>query len=109
LRLAVQKLCDFLELPGKKLDDQIGAAVKKGVSVAVQQALDSVRVIGNNAVHPGQIDIRDDPGTATTLFMLVNLIAEKLITEPKAVKAMYETLPEGARAAIAKRDGRAEE
>jgi acetyl/propionyl-CoA carboxylase alpha subunit len=70
----------------------------------VQKALDVVRVIGNNAVHPGQIDLRDDRRTAETLFGLVNLICEKMITEPKHVEAVYEKLPESARHAIEKRD-----
>jgi hypothetical protein len=65
-----------------------------------------VRVIGNNAVHPGQIDLRDDRTTAETLFGLVNLICEKMITEPKHVEAVYERLPESDRKAIEQRDTR---
>jgi hypothetical protein len=38
----------------------------------VQQSLDIVRVIGNDAVHPGQIDLTDDIETATKLFVLIN-------------------------------------
>jgi hypothetical protein len=106
LRLAIEKLCNFLKLPGKTLNDQIGTAVKSGVPIAVQQALDVVRVTGNNAVHPGQIDLGDDSATATTLFRLVNLIAEKLITEPREVAQMFDGLPSGDKDAIAKRDGR---
>jgi hypothetical protein len=68
-------------------------------------ALDAVRVIGNNAAaHPGKLDLRDDRPTAETLFDLVNLICEKMISEPKHVKAVYEKLPQSAREAIEKRD-----
>jgi acetyl/propionyl-CoA carboxylase alpha subunit len=78
--------------------------VKKGLDKRVQQALDIVRVVGNDAVHPGQIDLRDDRDTATKLLGLVNLIAEKMITEPKHIEALYGGLPEAKRQAIEKRD-----
>jgi hypothetical protein len=78
--------------------------VKKGLPARIQQALDVVRVIGNNAVHPGQIDLKDDQGTVTVLFELLNLIAQHMISEPKAVQEMYDKLPQSAREQIAKRD-----
>jgi len=68
-------------------------------------ALDAVRVIGNNAVHPGQIDLTDDVATATALFGLVNFISEKMISEPAEIKRLYDLLPAGALAQIQKRDG----
>lgn len=83
----------------------ITALVKKGLDVRVQRALDVVRVIGNNAVHPGHIDLRDDRAAAEKLFGLVNLIAERMISQPKHVQELYESLPEGARKAIEKRNG----
>lgn len=107
LRLAIQKLCIELGLPGKDLNSDIGTLVSKGLDEQVQMALDAVRVIGNNAVHPGQMDLRDDRKTAETLFMLLNLIAEKMITQPKRVKEVYATLPEGVRNAIERRDSSA--
>jgi len=106
LRLAIQKLCKELGEKGKNIDADIAALVKNGLDVRVQQALDVVRVIGNNAVHPGQIDLRDDRATAEKLFGLVNLIAEIMITQPKHVAAMYASLPESALDAISKRDGK---
>jgi hypothetical protein len=104
LRLALQKLCVQLGEKGDRINDDIKALVEKGLPVRVQQALDVLRVVGNNAVHPGQIDLRDDSATAGSLFNLVNLIAEDRITEPKRVEAMFAQLPVEARAAIEKRD-----
>lgn len=104
LRYAIQELCKFLGEPGKHLDTDISSLVKKGLDVRIQRALDIVRVIGNNAVHPGQIDMRDNRDTAEKLFRLVNLITEKMITEQKHIDEMYLSLPEGAREAIEKRD-----
>ncbi len=79
LRLCVQKLCKQLGEGGKNLDKDIGSLVAKGPDVRVQQALDILRVIGNESVHPGEIDLRDNPETAGTLFTLVNAIADQMI------------------------------
>jgi len=104
LRLCIQKLCEHLGEPGEKINDDIASLVKKGLDARVQMALDIVRVVGNDAVHPGQIDLRDDRETATKLFGLVNLIVERMISEPKHVSAMYAGLPESKRKAIEDRD-----
>ena len=106
LRLCLQKLCKQLGQSGKKIDDDIGAWVAKGLPIAIQQALDLVRVVGNNAVHPGTINLNDDRATAAKLFELVNLIAENQITQPKAIAKLFdEKLTPGAKDAIARRDG----
>lgn len=104
LRLAIQKLCQHLGEPGKNLNADIGSLVKKGLTVRVQQALDVVRVTGNNAVHPGQIELSDDVERASRLFMLVNIIADQMITQPKHVEELFNALPEEQRAQIEKRD-----
>jgi hypothetical protein len=105
LRLSIQKLCQHLGESGKNINDDIANLVRKGLDKRIQRALDIVRVVGNDSVHPGQIDLRDDRDTATKLFGLVNLIAEKMITEPKHVDDLYASLPEEKRKAIEKRDG----
>ena len=88
----------------KPVIQDIKELVSKGLPSAVQKSLDAVRVIGNEAVHPGQIDLRDDVETAQVLFKLVNLIAEKMITEPKEVESIYASLPESKRQQIERRD-----
>ncbi|MCF6113879.1 DUF4145 domain-containing protein [Mesorhizobium muleiense] len=104
LRQAVQRLCKHLGGKGKNIDDDIALLVRNGLDPRVQKALDVVRVVGNNAVHPGQIDLKDDRPTAEKLFGLVNLIADIMVTQPKHINAMFEGLPEGVRKAIEKRD-----
>ncbi len=104
LRLCVQKLCKHLGERGKNIDDDIAALVRKGLNPLVQQSLDIVRVIGNEAVHPGVIDLKDDRDTAMRLFELVNSIADQMISHPKAVTEMYAKLPENKRKAIEDRD-----
>jgi hypothetical protein len=106
LRLSIQKLCMQLGEPGKNINNDIGSLVKKGLPAKVQQALDALRVIGNEAVHPGQIDLSDNLETASALFGLVNFIAEKMISEPKAVEVLYGKIPPEKLAQIEKRDGK---
>lgn len=104
LRLALQKPCIHLGAKGRNINDDIGALVQKGQDKKIQQSLDIVRVVGNNAVHPGQLDIRDDRTTAETLFRLLNLIVDKMISEGRQVEELYASLPENARKAIEDRD-----
>ncbi|KQM23137.1 hypothetical protein ASE73_02620 [Sphingomonas sp. Leaf24] len=105
LRLIVQKLLPLIGAQEDDINKMIGELVRKGtISSAIQQALDSVRVIGNEAVHPGVMDLKDDQNTAVSLFKLVNFIVEKAITEPKEVAAIFAGLPPSKLAGIANRD-----
>ncbi|MEJ2122307.1 MAG: DUF4145 domain-containing protein [Alphaproteobacteria bacterium] len=106
LRLGIQKLCKHLGEPGKNINDDIASLVKKGLDPRIQKALDVVRVVGNNAVHPGQIDLKDDRATAEKLFGFVNIIVEAMISQPKHVEAAYNKIPESVRKAIEERDGK---
>lgn len=106
LRLAIQMLCKHLGQSGKNLNDDIAELVKKGLNPMVQKALDIVRVIGNEAVHPGELNLNDNKDTAVTLFDLINTIADQMISNPKRVDAIYNELPQAKREAIAKRDGK---
>ena len=105
-QLALEELFKHLERPGRGLNAQIKALVEEGIDPKVQEMLDIVRVVGNNAVHPGQIDLKDNREIADTLLSLINIIAETLITFPNQISELYETtVPESARDAIAHRDG----
>ena len=104
LRLAVQKLMVELGEKGKNINDDIGALVAKGLPVEVQQALDYCRVIGNNGVHPGEIELNDNPDIAHSLFEMINFIVEDRISRPKKVASLYSILPDGALKAVEKRD-----
>ena len=106
LRLCIQEIVIELGQEGDNLNQDIRRLVEQGkISPAIQQALDVVRVVGNNAVHPGAINFDDDKTVATNLFGLVNVIVEAAIATPKHIAAMYEAVvPESTRAAIEKRD-----
>lgn len=104
LRLAIQKLCKDLGEKGKNINQDIGELVKKGLPIKIQQALDYVRVVGNNAVHPGQIELKDNKEIAINLFRLINIIADVMITQPKDVDKLYGSLPQSQVESIEKRD-----
>lgn len=106
LRLAIQKLCKHLGQSGSNINNDIKALVAAGLPSKVQEALDSVRVIGNEAVHPGELDLRDDRETANKLFRLVNFIAQKMITEPREIDEIYGALPADKLDGIKRRDGK---
>ncbi len=108
LRLAVQRCCIELGLKGENLNSDIGELVRRGLPEQVRQSLDVVRVIGNNQVHPGTMDVNDRPEIALTLFKLVNIIVEYLISNPKRISELFDSLPEGARAQIERRDATAD-
>lgn len=104
LRLCLQTLCKFLGEKGENINDDIGSLVKKGLAAEVQEACDTLRVFGNAAVHPGEIDLKDDQATAEALMTLLNYVVGAMITEPKKRKALFGKVPPGAQAAIGRRD-----
>lgn len=103
LRLSIQVLCKELGEPGANINTDIASLVTKGLPSLVQKSLDVVRVTGNDAVHPGQIDT-DDPETVKRLFELVNIIVEYMIALPKQVSGLYSALPADKLKGITDRD-----
>jgi Domain of unknown function (DUF4145) len=105
LRLALQILCGHLGGKGKSINDDIATLVSKGLPTIVQQSLDIVRVTGNDAVHPGQIDV-DSAETVGTLFELINIITEYMISMPNKVSGIYKNLPANKLQEIENRDAK---
>ncbi|MDP4489909.1 DUF4145 domain-containing protein [Pseudoalteromonas piscicida] len=106
LRLALQKLLKQVGKSGKNINDDIKCLVQEGLSSKIQHALDLLRVVGNNSVHPGQIDLDDNVDVAYKLFSILNFIAEELISKPKELQSLYSgLLPEDTKKHIKNRDG----
>jgi hypothetical protein len=103
LRLAIQILCKELGEEGKNINNDIKSLVEKGLPEIVQQSLDIVRVTGNDAVHPGQIDT-DDIDVVKKLFDMINIIVEYMIALPKKVSGMYAELSQDKIDGIENRD-----
>ena len=107
LRLALQKLCPLLGATEKDINPAIAQLVAAGkIGPELQQALDTLRVIGNESVHPGTMDMTDDVETASALCNVLNYVIEKAISDPKKIAALYNSLPEEKLKGIARRDSK---
>lgn len=106
LRLVLQKLlAELLGEQSKGIDNDIKSLVQNGLPVRVEKALDIIRVVGNNAVHPGRLDLKDDQQTAITLFELINIIIENQVTLPKTLDDLEDKFfSEGQRQHINERE-----
>ncbi|ULL08166.1 DUF4145 domain-containing protein [Pseudomonas putida] len=110
LRLALQKLCVHLGEKGDKIDIDIRELARKNVLPQLLiKVADTVRITGNNAVHPGEMASEDIDLVASKMFLMLNLIVTKGITEPKELAALYEMVPEGARVSAEQKDAKARE
>ncbi len=105
LRLGLQKLCVHLGGEGKNINaDLAKLAEDELVSKKLIRSADIIRIVGNNAVHPGTISDDDFEDVSFKLFALINMIVQQGITEPKEVDNMFGSLPEGPRQAAENRD-----
>jgi hypothetical protein len=107
LRLALQMLLKQIGKEGTNINNDIKELVESGLSSKIQKALDLLRVVGNNAVHPGQINLDDNSEVALKLFKILNFIADEMITKPKDIETLYnDVVPTETKGHIAKRDGK---
>ena len=106
LRLCLQELVGQLGAESNDLNTAIGDLVASGLSPTIQRAMDALRVIGNDNVHPGVLSVKDDPATAVALFELVNLTVQTMVTDPARAKELFDRIPDSQKDQIAKRDTR---
>lgn len=106
LRLAIEKLCE--QLTGKtqgSLNDKINRLVEEtGLHERTVEALHAVRVIGNNAVHPGKMDLKDNRDIALRLFDVVDTIVHDTFTRTKQIEKISAFLPATQKNTIARSD-----
>lgn len=107
LRLALEKLLIIVGAKGKSINSMItNLVVEHKIPTSVQQALDTIRILGNDGVHPGVIDISDDERkeNALMLFSLLNIIVDRMIKADMQIQQFYSLIPESKREAIEQRD-----
>jgi len=104
LRLCLQKLLGCIGGKGDHIDTDIKTLVSNGLDPHIQQALDVIRVTGNNAVHPLDMAPEDVVENVPVLFEMINLIVDERISRQKNINERFARLPEKARLAIEKRD-----
>lgn len=108
LRLGLQKLCKHLGQEGKKIDADIRSLAAQNIlPPLVVKVADTVRITGNNAVHPGEMSDEDFDYVASKMFDLLNFIVKKAISEPAELEALYNLIPEAPRKDAEARDARA--
>lgn len=90
-RLAIDKLTMNFSKKNT-LNDRIKDMASTDLPEKIITSLNIVRVVGNNAVHPGKIDLTDDESLASSLLELINIIVEKCISEPKKVNDIYNKI-----------------
>ncbi|GLO24370.1 DUF4145 domain-containing protein [Pseudomonas putida] len=105
LRLCLQKLCKHLKEPGENIYNDIRSLADKGtIPTSTVQVADTIRLAGNAAVHPGLMVDDDIDHIANKMFLLLNILIDKSIAEPRLMRELYEMTPEGARKAAEEKD-----
>ncbi len=108
LRLGLQKLCKHLGESGENINTDIRNLASKNVlPPLVVKVADTVRIVGNCAVHPGEMTDEDIDHVASKMFELLNFIVKKGISEPRELEALYALTPAGPRQAAENRDAKA--
>lgn len=71
----------------------IGILVEKGIPDYIQQGLDTIRIYGNEGIHPGEIVLNDDQEIVIYMFELLNDMIEELISRKTKIRKAYAKIP----------------
>lgn len=107
LRLAIEIMIPQLEeynIKKSTINNMIGELVEKDIPEHIQQGLDSIRIYGNEGIHPGEISLNDNQDNVMFLFDLINIMVDELITRRKKIRSFYDKLPKGKIKGIMNRD-----
>ena len=85
LRAAIDKLCVHVGCNlDQKLDEKITEVIAQaGLPKEYSDAMHILRLVGNSALHPSEINLDEALDTPELLFEFVNLIVDRLITFPR--------------------------
>lgn len=87
LRLTIEQLCIELGCKGENLYEKINDLATKDANLQeVIESLNIVRHVGNEGSHVGTIQLNETPNIVEDMFVLINFVAEQLLTAPKKRK-----------------------
>lgn len=104
LRVCLEKLLEHLEAEGGTSHDKIGYLVDNGLNEEIQKAMDSVRLIGNDHSHSGEIFMNDSREAVSSMFDLINTVVIREITEPKNIDEIWDKVPDNKKKGVKDRD-----
>ena len=94
LRLALENLMDYLKVDGKNLKEKICKYCDEyHVDESLKKSFHILRIVGNEAVHPGTINIDDNEDIARSLFGILNYIVDETITRKNKIDKIFDDLP----------------
>lgn len=94
-RLCLQKLMPYIGGEGKTINEGVRKLIADGeLPNSILKSLEIVRIVGNESVHPGTIDLNDQPQIALQLAKLINLIIQSTITQKREIDELYAMTPE---------------
>ena len=106
LRLALDKLLIHLKINDKTLYNKINTYCERfEPDETIKQALHTIRIVGNESVHPGTFNIEDNEDIALLLFEILNDITYDTITKKKKRTEMFKRLPKNKTKNINDSDG----
>ncbi|MFC2754323.1 MAG: DUF4145 domain-containing protein [Candidatus Nanogingivalis sp.] len=105
LRLALQEILNEVVKGGVKnnINKNIGI-LSKEVDEDTWKAMDLIRIIGNNAVHPGEIQVEEE--NTEYMYNLLNIIVQKTISNKKHIDDRFKRLPKSIRESINRRSNK---
>lgn len=104
LRTCLEKICaDRGHIKGT-LFARAGSLVSEMSSLHGRQAVDIVRVFGNESIHPGKMEANDIAENAERMFDAINLIVEEVYDRPARFSQLFEKLSPSQRREIERRD-----
>lgn len=108
LRLCLQNLLQIANVPGDNINDQIRHLVRTRLSSKDVRCMDICRIIGNEGVHPGEINFEENPAIIPPLFLLINLATSRLFTDERIEDELYKLLPTEKRKGVEERNAKIE-
>lgn len=107
LRLGLEMLLPHLGAKKENINEMIKQLVRERKVIGkLQQAMDTLRVVGNDAVHPRKIDLegRDNKDVSLALFKIINFIVAETLESDETISELYSLIPEGAMKGIESRE-----